>query len=96
MKINIGFIETYKNFLSVDDSFPEEEKLLFKEMLQLLIDRAESKNGVLDTVRILYPEDCSDLKAFVDFANLMNAYVDIRVCGGAQIIGWFQNYKDHG
>lgn len=95
MKINYERIKNYQKFILTSSVLSLTEKTDLINLSKKLIERSKANGDVVDFVKIYYPDDCSDLKTFVDFANIMNAHVNIKSTGEVVITGWFQNFENY-
>lgn len=99
MKLNKEALERYQMYWKKSQFLLESEKEDLISISNVFLKRVEEKNGEVDDVVLLYPEDFESLEkvpsfqAFREFAGAMDASVVVRPEGGAKAKGWFLNYQ---
>ncbi len=87
MTLNYKEMEHYQEYWKESQYLSDEKKECLMNLSNKLISQAKLDNDQVDNVTLLYPEDCSDLSIFQDFASVIAAKVTIRPEGGAKIYG---------
>lgn len=89
MKLNYNGIRDYQSYRKECDNLTREQREGLIQLSNELMKRATEKDGELDEITLLYPEDFKGShRVFSEFADCMNAYVSIREEGGSKISGW--------
>lgn len=91
MKLNYDEMLRYQKFWKESKNLSEKRKEALISLSNKLISKAKENGDELGNVVLLYPEDCSNFRYFMDFAFVMDACVYTRKKGGAKMCGWFQN-----
>ena len=86
MQVTLKNIRELQKSWKESKSLSEEEIKALMELSNLLIKKLEENNNNIKGVSLLYPDNCSNLKAFRLFAYIFSAVVTVRSdCGGLRM-----------
>lgn len=93
MKLNYNQFEFYRQYWKESTNIPPEKSQGLIELADTFIRKVKANGDSVDSVVLLYPEDCSNYEVFTEFAEVMSAYVTKRKDNGLRMDGWFCNRK---
>ena len=93
MKLNYNELINYQKHWQENEHIPTQMATRLVELTDLFIQRAKENGNNAEEIVLLYPEDCLDYEVFMEFADIMCAYVTKRKEKGLKMHGWLCNYK---
>lgn len=93
MKLNYNQLAFYQQCWKESENIPAEKSQGLVELADKFIWKVKANGDNVDNVVLLYPEDCSNYEVFIEFAEVMFAYVTQRKENGLQMDGWHCNRK---
>lgn len=93
MKLNYSQLAFYQQYWKESKNITPEKSQGLIELANKFIVKVKANRDNVDGVVLLYPEDCSDYEVFMEFAEVVSAYVTKRKGNGLQMDGWLCNRK---
>ncbi len=79
MRLNYDALLNYQNYWQTSIFISPEKADKFVALSNIFMQRVTEHDGEIDDVVLLYPEDCNDRDVFMNFAEVMSAYVGSRL-----------------
>ena len=93
MKLNYNQLGFYQQYWKESKNISPKKSQGLIELANIFIRKVKANENNADGVVLLYPEDCSNHEVFMEFAEVMSAYVTKRKESGLQMDGWLCNCK---